>query len=43
MREILFVIPCQARADAPLVNLAQLSLPSGYLIAPEIAQKIYIG
>lgn len=39
MRISLIVILCQALAYAPLLNVAQLSLPSDYLIAPEISQE----
>ena len=42
LRKTLVIFLCQALAYAPLVNAAQLSLPSGDLIAPEITQEIYI-
>jgi hypothetical protein len=42
LRKTLVIFLCQALAYAPLSNAAQLSLPSGDLIAPEITQEKYI-
>ena len=42
LRKSLVVIVCQTLAYAPLLSAAQLSLPSGDLIAPEITQEKYI-
>ena len=41
LRKTLVIFLCQALAYAPLVNAAQLSLPSGDLIAPVITQDKY--
>jgi hypothetical protein len=40
-RKTLVIFLCHALAYAPLVNAAQLSLPSGDLIAPVVAQDKY--
>ena len=42
LRRVLVVIICQTLAYAPLIRAAQLSLPSGDLVAPEISQEKYI-
>jgi hypothetical protein len=42
LRKAMVIFLCQALAYSPLVNAAQLSLPSGDLIAPEITQDKYI-
>lgn len=42
LRKSLVVILCHALAYAPLLQAAQLSLPTGDLVAPEISQKKYI-
>ena len=42
LRKILVVIICQTLAYAPLIRAAQLSLPSGDLVAPQITQEKYI-
>lgn len=42
IRKALVVFLCQALAFIPLSNAAQLSLPSGDLVAPEITQEKYI-
>lgn len=42
IRKALVVLLCQALVFTPLLNAAQLSLPSGDLIAPEITQEKYI-
>ncbi len=42
LRTSLVVILCQTLAYAPLLSAAQLSLPSGDLVAPEISQENYI-
>jgi len=41
LRKNLVIFLCQALAYTPLVNAAQLSLPSGDLIAPVISQEKY--
>ena len=42
IRKALVVFLCQALVFTPLLNAAQLSLPSGDLVAPEITQEKYI-
>ena len=42
LRKCLVVILCQTPAYAPLLRAAQLSLPSGDLIVPEISQEKYL-
>jgi len=41
LRKVLVIFICHALAYAPLINAAQLSLPSGDLVAPEITQLKY--
>lgn len=42
LRKVLLVTLCQTLAYAPLLQAAQLSLPSGDLVAPEISQEKYV-
>ena len=42
LHKSLIVILCQSLVYAPLLRAAQLSLPSGDLVAPEISQEQYI-
>jgi hypothetical protein len=42
LRKVLVVVLCHSLVYAPLLRAAQLSLPSGDLIAPEISQDKYI-
>ncbi|VAW66872.1 hypothetical protein MNBD_GAMMA09-3108 [hydrothermal vent metagenome] len=40
---VFIIFICHALAYSPLINAAQLSLPTGDLIAPEIIQPEYVG
>jgi len=42
LRQILVIFTCYSLAYAPLLQAAQLSLPSSDLVAPEISQKNYV-
>jgi hypothetical protein len=42
LRRSLIILLCQALIYSPLLRAAQLSLPSGDLVAPEISQDKYI-